>query len=366
MPDIEATIVWLSLRRDVRTAVFEGFTRQQTKQMFGEHRTLRRSETCLQFNFLAALLILASLACGNAFGQARAKRQIDPAVAQLGRGFISDTVKVNGTTLHYVRGGAGPTIILLHGFPEDWSEYRHVMPRLARKFTVVAVDLRGIGGSLATPGGYDKANLAEDIHQLAERLKLGKLYLAGHDVGGSVAYAFARRYPQSLRGVMILDVPLPGLEPWKEVTANPKLWHVGFHQTPRVPEGLITGRQFFYFREYFFSLNGIRNKAVSDADVKAYAKAYAAPQHLRAGLEMYRAFPMDEKFNQAQRDALELPFVLVGGENSFASLLPKLAEDLRAHGCVNVSVEIIKNGGHYLADEQPEAVAALVERYASQ
>lgn len=280
--------------------------------------------------------------------------------------FRSHTVSVNGTTLHYVRGGTGPAIILLHGFPEDWSEYRHVLPLLARQFTVIAVDLRGIGGSAATAGGYDAANLAEDIHQLAERLELGTLYLAGHDLGGIVAYAFARRYPQTLRGVMILEVPLPGLEPWGEVTANPKLWHMGFHQTPRVPEGLIADRQFFYFREYFFSPDFVSDKAITDEDVARYANAYAAPQQLRAGLEMYRAFPADEMFNQAQRDAIDLPFVLVGGEHSFASLLPKVAEDVRAHGCRNVTVEVISNSRHYVVDEQPEAVAELIERYASE
>lgn len=284
----------------------------------------------------------------------------------LGKEFHSNTISVNGTMLHYVRGGNGPAIILLHGFPEDWSAYRHVMPLLVQKFTVIAVDLRGIGGSAATPSGYDAVNLAEDIHQLAERLNLGKIYLAGHDIGGIVAYAFARRYPQTMRGVMILEVPLPGLEPSKEVSANPKLWHVAFHQTPRVPERLIAGKQFFYFREYFFSPNWVRSEAVTNDDVARYAKAYAAPEQLRAGLEMYRALPADEKFNEAQRDAIDLPFVLVGGENSFAGLLPKLAEDLGAHGCANVTVEVVKNGRHYLADEQPETVAVLIERYASQ
>jgi pimeloyl-ACP methyl ester carboxylesterase len=82
-------------------------------------------------------------------------------------------------------------------------------------------------------------------------------------------------------------------------------------------------------------------------------------------MEYYRAFPANEQFNAAQRDKIAAPFVLVGGEHSFASLLPKMATDLRAHGCENVSVEIIKGGAHYLLDEKPEAVAALIERYAS-
>jgi pimeloyl-ACP methyl ester carboxylesterase len=75
--------------------------------------------------------------------------------------------------LHYVRGGTGSAVILLHGFPEDWYAYHRVMPLLAKQFTVVAVDLRGLGGSAVTTDGYDAVNMAEDIHQLAKRLHLG-------------------------------------------------------------------------------------------------------------------------------------------------------------------------------------------------
>ena len=67
------------------------------------------------------------------FGQAQAKHQIDPGVAKLGKGFVSNTAQVNGTTLHYVRGGTGPAVILLHGFPQDWYEFHRIMPRLAKK-----------------------------------------------------------------------------------------------------------------------------------------------------------------------------------------------------------------------------------------
>ena len=169
-------------------------------------------------------------------------------MAALGQGFVSTTAKVNGTTLRYVRGGTGSAVILLHGFPQDLYEFHQIMPRLAKKFTVIAVDLRGIGGSAATPGGYEAGNLAEDIHQLARQRKLERVYVAGHDIGGMVAYAFVRRYPEATRGVMILDVPLPGIEPWEAVKADPRLWHMGFHQTPEIPEKLIAGRQFLYFR----------------------------------------------------------------------------------------------------------------------
>ena len=290
---------------------------------------------------------------------------VDTALAQLGNTFVSSRVAVERTTLHYVRGGSGPAMILLHGFPQDWSVFRRIMPRLARTFTVVAVDLRGIGGSTPMPNGYDAATLAEDIHQLASHLALEKPYIAGHDNGGMVAYALARLHPETPRGVMILDVPIPGLEPWEQVKADPVLWHFGFHQTPNAPERLIAGREAVYFREVFFNRLARHREAISDEDLAHYVRSYASPGQLRAGLEFYRAYPANERFNAAHRDAIEVPIVLAGGEQSLAPLNPSIARALRDHGWRYVAVEVIANSGHQVVDEQPSAVTDLLEAYAA-
>jgi len=304
--------------------------------------------------------VFAVVACAVAQGQSPPRQPIDPGLATLGAGFVSSTAQANGTTLHYVRGGTGRAVILLHGFPEDWYAYHRVMPLLAKHFTVVAVDLRGIGGSAVTAGGYDAANMAEDVHQLVEHLHLEHVYVVGHDIGGMVAYALARRYPETSRGVMMLDSPLPGLGAWDAVKSSRITWHINFQQTPELPEQLIAGREAIYFRHF------LDPDTFSDADVARYARAYAAPEHLRALLEIYRAFPANEKFNAAQQSALSLPFVLAPGENSpFEKFTPSFAEALRDHGCTNVKIEVIKNSVHYVADEQPDAVAQLIERYAS-
>jgi pimeloyl-ACP methyl ester carboxylesterase len=141
-------------------------------------------------------------------------------------GFVSELATVNGITLHYVRGGEGPPLILIHGFPQDWFEYHAIMPRLAKRFTVIVVDLRGIGRSTSTQGGYDAANMAEDVYQLVSTLKLERVYIVGHDIGGMVTYAFVRRYPRSTRGAMILDQVIPGIEGWEEVQGSPAVWHM--------------------------------------------------------------------------------------------------------------------------------------------
>jgi pimeloyl-ACP methyl ester carboxylesterase len=307
----------------------------------------------------AVLMFSAITVCCGVWGQSTSDHAIDPLVSQLGTGFTSGNANVNGTTLHFVQGGNGPAVILLHGFPQDWYEFHKIMPRLATRFTVVAVDLRGVGASAPAAGGYDAANLAEDIHQLITQQRLRNVYLVGHDIGGMVAYAFARRFPEDARGIMILDVAIPGLDPWLEIQGDPLLWHVRFHQTD-LPEKLVAGRQTSYFR-YFLG-----PEHFTDADVAHFAASYRDPDHLRSAFEFYRAFPANETFNAPRSNNIELPMVFDAGEHdAFTPYASKIAGAMRAHGCVNLKTEIVKGSAHYIFDEQPDLAAALIEKYAS-
>ena len=309
---------------------------------------------------LRTLAVLCLVACGSALAKPASDPAPDPAAAGLAGGFASGRVQVDGITLHYVRTGAGPAVLLLHGFPEDWSAYRKVMSHLGRKFTVVAVDLPGIGGSTAKPGGYSAADMASDIHRLQGRLHLQHAYLVGHDVGAMVAYAFVRRYPQALRGAMLLDAPLPGLAPWKEFIAQPFVWHIHFQQVPNLPEELVAGRQVAYFRYFLDPAH------FSDAAVARYAASYATPEQLHAAFEIYRAFPADAKFNSSRYDRIDVPILLLAGSESPVSKdLPIMAAALRAHGCTNVRLGVVQGSSHFIADEQPSALSKYIESYAS-
>jgi pimeloyl-ACP methyl ester carboxylesterase len=311
--------------------------------------------------FCRLIAVLLTLSCWcDLYGQIHWRPTFDP-VEGLGPEFTSHSAPVNGLMLHYVRGGAGPAVILIHGFPQDWFEYHAIMPRLAKQFTVIAVDLRGVGGSTATPGGYDAANMAEDVAQLAAALKLGRVYIVGHDIGGMVAYAFVCRYPQAARGAMILDVPLPGIEGWDQIQGHPAMWHVRFMQVPGLAEKLVAGRQADYFG-YFFKFGKFR-----PSEVAHFVKAYATPAQLHAVFEMYRAFPANARFNAAQRGPNDVPLLLAAGDGSpFAPLVPRMAEALRANGCSQVATGFIRGAVHYPVEDQPEAVAHLIEQSASQ
>jgi pimeloyl-ACP methyl ester carboxylesterase len=272
-------------------------------------------------------------------------------------GFTSAKVRVNGTSLHYVRGGEGPAVILIHGMPEDWTEYQAIMPRLAERFTVVAVDLPGIGKSAPAAGGYEAASLAGDIHAMAQTLGLQRPYVIGHDLGGIVTYAYVRRFPESLRGGMILDVPVPGVAGWDEAVAD--LWHIGFIQAPgELAEKLITGRQAIYFD---LDLTTAR---FTPAQRAYYAQIYDAPQ-LHAAFEIYRAFPRDAEFNAAQTTSNSVPLLVAVGERSFFNpFLTTFVEGYRAKGMTRVEGARIPDASHFVVADNPEAVADLIERNA--
>lgn len=284
-------------------------------------------------------------------------------IAQMGAEFASETAAVDGLALHYVRGGSGPAVVLLHGWPEDWSEWRKVMPRLADDFAVVAVDLRGVGGSKATQDGYDQATMARDIHGLVQQLDLDNPYIVGHDIGGMVAYAYARLFPDQTRGVMIVDVPLPGIKPWQEVVADPLMWHFQFHQTPDLPEMLVAGHQENYIRDFIDRIAANKD-AISNEAVAHFAQSYGSTESLRAGFEFYRAFQENAEFNKSRDEDLNMPIALVGGEHAVGQLNPTIAEAVKQRGVDDVSVETIEGSGHFVPEEKPEELALLIAEYA--
>lgn len=296
---------------------------------------------------------------------AGAQPRLDSLAPELAAGFVAETADVNGTTIHYVRGGRGPALVLLHGFPQDWFEWRRVMPQLSQRFTVVAVDLRGVGGSAPSVAGYAAADLAEDVRLVVDALSLGQAHVVGHDVGGWVAYAFARRFPGSTRTVTLLETLVPGIEPWLDLDIDVPLWHGAFHMVPGLPEALVADRQAVYFR-YFFDVGTNDNGVISDADLEHYADAYGDPDRLRSAFEIYRAVPANMTYNAGQTDPVDIPLLLVGGEHVFGPVLARLADNLRDnHGSSDLDVQIVPDGKHYLVEERPDDVADLIERHAA-
>ena len=285
----------------------------------------------------------------------------DPARVVLGTVFKSYTVQLRDASVQYVSGGSGPAIIFLHGFPQDWYEFGQVMRLLADRYTVIAVDLRGIGKSKATRAGYDAKTLAVDIHELADQLAINNPYIVGHDMGGMIAYAYARLYPTETRGIAVLDGPLPGTSSTDLMVKLPFLWHFTFHRLPKLPEWLIGGHEYTYFKNAFFRRFTKDKQAMSDAVMRHYASAYTTPEQLRAGLGLYRTYRKDRAFMRAHRDELRVPLFLLEGDYGSGKPGPTAKELTKKFGCRNVIAQIVIGCGHFMADEQPQVIADLLQ-----
>ncbi|WP_428240837.1 alpha/beta fold hydrolase [Gynuella sp.] len=271
-----------------------------------------------------------------------------------------ETIAVGKQSVRYLSAGdRGIPVILLHGWPQSADEWRDVIPALAEKYRVFAPDLSGIGGTTAVRNDWSKAALAQDVHRFAKALKLDKPLLVGHDIGGMVAYAYARQFADDLTAVAILDVPIPGLAPWQTVATSSHAWHFDFHRQEGLAETLVAGQEAVYIR-YFINKVAANPKAISDADVAVYAEAYGTKEKLTAGFELYRAFSRDADFFQAQSSTLDLPLLIVGAQYSTQALLPLMEKSFRAQGVSNIETAAIENSGHWISEEQPDKTAEVL------
>jgi pimeloyl-ACP methyl ester carboxylesterase len=223
------------------------------------------------------------------------------------------------------------------------------MPALARNYTVIVPDLRGLGDSSKPVEGYDGNTTAEDIHQLVAQLGFNDIFLVGHDLGAFVAYSYAAVHPNEVSRLVILDVPITGIGSALNLT---RLWHIPFHMVRDIPETLVEGKE----REYltWFYRNGAYNPAaITEEDIDEYVSHYSAPGGMRAGFEYYRAFSINEEQNKEySKVKLPMPVLALGGEYSFGTAaldsMKSLATDVRG--------DIVPLSGHWIPEEQPDFV----------
>ena len=268
------------------------------------------------------------------------------------RRFSRRYAQLDDVRLHYVTGGPddGEMVVLLHGWPQTWYTWRHVMPALAEDgYRVVAVDYRGAGESDKPLGGYDKASMAGDIRALVHQLGATRIHLVGRDIGVMVAYAYAAQWPTEIVKLAMLDVPVPGTRIWDEAkaSADPQIWHFGLHQQRDIAEMLIAGKERAYILDFYKKRTHV---ALSNDDIAVYADAYAAPGALRAGFELYRAFPQDEtRFKAFMKHKLPMPVLALAGDKSNGAK----ELDMARERALDVRGAVAPNTGHWLPDENP-------------
>lgn len=277
--------------------------------------------------------------------------------------FLHKQVELGGTSLHVAELGSprAQPVIFVHGWPQCWAEWRQVMELAAGEFRAIAIDLPGVGLSPARAADGSKRVLAAVVHGLIGHLGLDRPVIVGHDIGGMVAYSYLRSF-QHAAGVVILDVVIPGLDPWEEVIRNPHLWHFAFHAIPALPELLARGHLGPYF-DYFFDVLAADPARITPAARAAYAQAYATDAALTAGFGFYRAFPQDARDNLARTSAaIETPVLYARGAASGGSI-DRYARGLSAAGVRRLTTRLIPQAGHFIPEEQPAELWRCIREF---
>ena len=281
-------------------------------------------------------------------------------------GFRHQQVSVNGSSLHVVEAGdrQAPAFVLLHGWPESWEAWRGVMRHAVPSAYMLAIDLPGIGQSSGATTDGSKRQLAETVHALIAAQRLTDVTLVGHDVGGMVTYAYLRAY-QDIQRAVIMDVVIPGVDPWEEVLRNPYIWHFALHANPGLPEALVQGRQALYF-DWFYDVLTADTSSITAEARAAYVSAYSAPTALSAGFNWYRAFTNDAEDNRrsaASGPNVTTPLLYIRGERESGDI-DTYVRGFRAAGISIIEQHMIPASGHFAPEEAPLEVWQALARFA--
>ncbi|MEU9993572.1 alpha/beta hydrolase [Streptomyces sp. NPDC048045] len=282
-----------------------------------------------------------------------------PGTAATGlHGFTHEYAETGGVQLHYVIGGRGPAVMLVHGWPFTWLEWRRLMRPLAdRGFTVIAPDLRGCGASGKPPGPYSKRQTADDLHRLALHLGLTSVHVVGTDIGAMVAHAYAQAHPGQVHRLVLSEAFLPGYG--LEEHMNPATGgfrHFGFHAQAGLAAMLTAGKEGLYLGGYWSMMSA---GGITSQDRAELLRAYQAPEAMRGGFEHYADLVADGRAARCG-SRLPMPVLVLNGEHG---LPQQVLLDGACRAATDVSADIVPAAGHTIGADNPAWVAGRLAEF---
>ena len=275
--------------------------------------------------------------------------------------FVNNYEEVNGTRLHYVKGGQGEPLILIPGYPETWWAYHKVMPILAEKYCVIVIEMRGMGSSDKPADGYEKKNMAKDVFELVKKLGYEKVHIGGHDIGAHVAFSFAANFPGSTSKLIMLDTPHPD-QTMYQLPMLPVLganylypWWLAFNQVKELPEDLLEGRMNIVI-DWLFKNLLVEQSSISNFDKEVYQLAYNSRDAIRSSNAWYQAFPQDIEDSKAYKK-LNMPVLGIGG-SGYGMLEMSLPNTT-----INLQLKKIEECGHFILAEKPNETAKFIAEF---
>ncbi len=282
-------------------------------------------------------------------------------------GFTSGFRTIDGIKIHYVTGGSGPVVLLVHGFGQSWYEWHHLMPLLAKHFTVVAPDLPGLGMSDPPIASYTGQDVSENLYHFAKTFSpTAPFDLVAHDIGIWNTYPMAVTHQADIARLVYMEAPIPDQRLYSFPAFTPQgeslVWHFSFFTaTDHLAETLVTGRE-RPFLEHFIKSHATNKEVFDGPLLDLYARSYAKPQTLHASFEYYRALN-----ETARRDIvlsktkLAMPIMIVGG-GGYGGLGSFLADQMPDYA-TRYESHVLPGCGHWLPEECAETLNPLVVEF---
>lgn len=270
-------------------------------------------------------------------------------------------VAVGDTALQCHEAGTGDPVMLISGWPQSALAFERLIPLLA-DYRVIAVEPPALGTSQPT-ARYDMQSISDLFRELTQSLDLPRVHLVGHDIGCWIAYALAAKYPDTLRGVTLIEAAIPGIAPASAYAFTPeqakKTWHFAFNYLPDLAEDLTRGREHVIL-EWIFRHRAAHPDAISRASIDEYVRLYSRPRAFAEALKYYRAIFESGAQNRAlaasklKRPVLAIAGALWLGEAMQGAIEP-LAEDFEMLS--------IPDCAHFPPEEKPAELAAALRKH---
>ena len=251
------------------------------------------------------------------------------------------------------RTGRGEKVLLISGFPQTRRSWNRLVPLLSDRFETITADLPSFGDSGILEAPATTENVGKVFHEFVQQFGT-PIHVVAHDFGAWCAYSWALMYPQDFKTLTLIDAGIPGVTLTKDLqlTDFKRKWNFIFQMLPDMPAELTQGKEDIYVG-WWFKNKVFRPGAVAPDDAAAYVAAYARPGRMDAAFDYCRQIVRDMEFNKAAfKQKLRIPLLAIGGDHS----IPNMGEALKP-SFESVRGVIIKDSGHFVPEEQPEALA---------
>jgi pimeloyl-ACP methyl ester carboxylesterase len=276
-------------------------------------------------------------------------------------------VIANGVRLHVAEAGSpdAPPLLMAHGWPQHWWEWRELIPALAEDYRLICPDLRGFGWSEAPPGRYEPEVFAADLLALIDELRLDRVRIIAHDWGGLASFILCLRHPERVERYLALNI----IHPWLKLTpglllkGGPRLWYQAVMSVPGLSPAVMSRATPFINRRIAASSGDA--SCWDGGAIEMFTDQMRQPDRARAHSKLYRwSFThglMRIMLGQYKRVRLSTPTLLLFGTEDFA-IAPEALAGFEDHAD-DVRLELVPGAGHFLADERPGLVLGRAREF---